>query len=201
MTMIQNIEFLLLVIISLSLFIITMSLSFKMRKLKKETNKRIKTLEREVRFDFLTDALSRKAFIEEMESSLAVKGEGTLIIFDINGFKSVNTMYGHLAGDGLIKRYSQKLLKEFDKEFVGRLEGDEFMVFIPGSCSREEINSRIKCSGAAKFADKPTKLQITSCCGAAQAPKNGMKFDDLYEKADKALCHSKSNDNTISYYN
>lgn len=199
MTSIQKIEFVLVAIAAAAFMILTLILAFRLRRERRQASKRIKALEKEVRYDYLTGALSRKAFKEELEASIAQQGMGTLLLFDINGFKSVNDMFGHIAGDGLIKRYAAKLLKEFSKDLVGRLEGDEFLVFIEGRQTADEINSRIKRSGAARFNDKPTQLMVTSCCGAAFAPENGTTFDSLYEKADKALYRSKTNDRTISY--
>ena len=199
MTRLELVEMALLAVAAVTFCILTIYLSVKLRRERKRFNRRIKALEKEVRYDYLSGALSRKAFISEMETSLAEAGVGTLLLFDINGFKTVNDMFGHIAGDGLIKRYSAKLLKEFGKELVGRLEGDEFLVFLAGTCDKEHINERVKRSGVTRFSDKPTKLLITSCCGAAASPQNGKSFDDLYAKADKALYYSKKNDNTISY--
>ncbi len=199
MTTLQKIEFILISIAAAAFCILTVILSVRLRRERRESAKRIKALEKEVRFDYLTGALSRKAFVSEMETALAQSGTGVLIAFDINGFKSVNEMFGHAAGDGLIKRYAAKLLKEFGKDIVGRFEGDNFLVFIDSRITKEDLNSRIKRSGAARFSDKPTKLMISSCCGAAFAPENGTTFDDLFTNADKALYHSKQNDRTISY--
>lgn len=199
MTTIEKVEFILLAVIAVSFAFISIYLSIKLHRERAAAKKRIKILEKEVRYDYMTGALSRKAFIEELESRIAVGAFGTLIIFDINGFKSVNDMYGHVAGDGVIKRYAAKLLKAFDKELVGRLGGDDFVVFISGTCSKESINEKIKKSGVNKFSDKPTQLVITSCGGAALSPQNGTTFDDLYAKADKALYYSKTHDRTISY--
>ncbi len=199
MTTVQLIEFILIALDAVIFCFLTIYLAIKLRRERRAADKRIKILEKEARCDYLTGALMRKAFISEMESSLAAEGEGTLLVFDINGFKAVNDMFGHPEGDGVIKRYAAKLLKAFDKDIVGRLGCDDFAVFIPGKCSREDINARIKKSGAARFSDKPTQLVITSCCGAAVAPQNGNTFDDLYAKADKALFNSKKNDSTISY--
>ena len=199
MTTIEKAEFAALAVAAVTFCFLTIYFSAKLRRERRKLNKRIKTLEKELRYDHLTGALSKKAFAEEVESSIAECGEGTLLLFDINSFRSVNDMFGHVAGDALIKRYAAKLLKEFSKELVGRLGGDEFLVYISGKCSREEINARLKKSGAVRFSDKPTQLLITSCCGAAAAPQNGKTFDDLFAGADKALYHSKTNDNTISY--
>ena len=199
MTTLQIIEFILVSTIAAAFFILTIILSVRLRKLRRETNKRIKALEKEVRFDYLTGTLSKKAFVSDMETALADSGTGALLIFDINGFRSVNEMFGHSAGDGLIKRYAAKLQKEFGKDIVGRLECDDFIVFIGGKVTKEDVNSRIKRAGVARFSDKPTQLMISSCCGAAFAPENGTNFDSLFENADKALYHSKQNDRTVSY--
>ena len=199
MITLQKAEFILVLIVAVSFIILTLYFSAKLRRYKKKAEKRIKTLENEVRHDYLTGTLTRKAFAEEMEASLAVEGSGMLLLFDINGFKAVNDMYGHAVGDGLIKRYAAKLQKEFGKDIVGRLGSDEFLVFIVGKPTQDEVNSRLKKSGVSRFADKTTNLQITSCCGAATAPENGRTFDDLFERADKALYSSKKNDRTISY--
>ena len=199
MSRIEMAEMILLAVAAATFCILTVYLSIKLRRERRALNRRIKALEKELRYDHLTGALSKKAFVSEMETSLAESGIGTLLIFDINSFRSVNEMFGHIAGDGLIKRFSAKLLKEFGKDLVGRLSGDDFLIFIAGPCDKEEINARIRRCGATRFSDKPTKLLITACCGASCSPQNGKTFDDLYAKADKALFYSKQNDTTISY--
>lgn len=201
MSTLEKTEFILICIIAAVFCFFTFYLLIKSRRAKKRYERRIKVLEKEVRFDYLTGVLSRKAFIEETQEELASAGEGTLLIFDVNGFKSVNDTYGHAAGDEFIKRFGARLSKAFDKELVGRLGGDEFVVFIKGKCDKEKINNIIKKSGAADFYDKPTKLDLKSCCGVAAAPENGKTFDDLYLAADKALYRSKSSSHSIVYYN
>ncbi|MBQ3969157.1 MAG: GGDEF domain-containing protein [Clostridia bacterium] len=199
MTAIEKTEFILLMIIAVLFCFFTFYLLVKLKITKDTLNKRIKFLEKEVRYDYLTQTLSRRAFIEEVEIALANDPNGTLLIFDVNGFKTVNDTFGHLEGDNLIKRFSSRLLKAFDKNLVGRLGGDEFLVFISGECDKEFINSKLRTSGVTEFRDKPTKLTLTSCCGAAIAPKNGTNFESLYEKADKALYRSKKTTHKIVY--
>ena len=200
MSTLEKTEFILICIIAVIFCFFTFYLLIKSRRAKKRYERRIKVLEKEVRFDYLTGVLSRKAFIEEMQEELASTGEGSLLIFDVNGFKSVNDTYGHAAGDEFIKRFGSLLSKAFDKELVGRLGGDEFVVFIKGKCDKDKINNIIKKSGAADFYDKPTKFNLKSCCGVAAAPENGNTFDDLYVAADKALYRSKSSSHSIVYY-
>ncbi len=199
MTTLQTVEFILVIVIAVVFCFFTFYLLLKNKKMKKNYEKRIKILEKEARFDHLTGVLSRRAFTSEVESALAVDPKGTFLIFDINEFKTVNDTFGHVEGDHLIKRYASKLQKAFDKNLVGRLGGDEFVVFISGAHDKNDINSRIMKSGVSEFSDKPTKLKLTSCCGAAIAPEHGSDFDELYQKADKALYRSKQSAHEIVY--
>ena len=199
MSGVQKAEFIIAVILAAAFGFFTFYLLVKLRKQKRAFEKRINELEQELRYDFMTGTLSRKAFIDDMEASLAVEPRGTLLIFDVNGFKTVNDTFGHMEGDNLIKRYSAKLIKAFSKNLVGRLGGDEFLVFISGECDKKAINSKLKKYGIAEFPDKPTKLTLTSCCGAAVAPNNGSCFEELYKMADKALYHSKKTAHEIVY--
>lgn len=201
MSTIEKTEFILICIIAAVFCFFTFYLLIKSKKAKKNYERRIKVLEKELRFDYLTGVLSRKAFISEMNEELASTGIGALLIFDVNGFKSVNDTFGHAAGDEFIKRFASRISKAFDKEIVGRLGGDEFVVFIKGKCDKEKINNTIKKSGVAEFYDKPTKLTLTSCCGVAASPENGNTFEDLYAAADKALYRSKNSSHSIVYCN
>lgn len=199
MTAVQKICVILVCVLAVLFCFLYFYLLFKSRKEKRLLEEKIRLLEKENRYDYMTGVLSRRAFISEIESELASNPNGTLLIFDVNGFKTVNDTYGHIAGDNLIKRYAARLLQAFGDDLVGRLGGDEFLVFVKGECDKRKINGKIKKAGIACFADKPTKLTLTSCCGAAVAPHNGVHFEDLYERADKALYHSKKTSHRIVY--
>lgn len=199
MSKLEQAEFVLVIIIAAVFCFFTFHLLIKLKKQKKIYENKIQSLENEIRHDPMTGTLSRRGFIEAMEFQLADDPNGTLLIFDVNGFKMVNDTFGHMEGDLLIKRFSSRLQRAFDKQLVGRLGGDEFLVFVSGECNKGFINGRIKKAGIAEFPDKVTKLTLTSCCGAAIAPKNGTNFDDLYRMADKALYRSKASAHEIVY--
>ena len=196
----EKVEFVLVAIIAVLFCFLTIYCSIKMRKQRRAYEKKIKILEKEIRYDNLTGVLSRKAFTDDVSAEITASGEGTLLIFDINGFKAVNDTYGHLAGDDLIKRYSSKLEKAFGKENTGRLGGDEFVVFVKGDCDKEKISTAINKSGVSSFYDKQTKLELSSCCGAALCRSCRDRFDDLYKQADKALYRAKKESSAIAYY-
>ena len=195
----EKIEFVLVTLVAVSFCFLT-NCGIKMRKQKKAYERRIKILEKEIRYDDLSGVLSRKAFIDDVSAEIAASGEGTLLIFDINGFKAVNDTYGHFAGDELIKRFASKLEKAFGKENTGRLGGDEFVVFVKGDCGKDKMISSINKSGVSSFYDKQTKLELSSCCGAVLCRSSRDRFEDLYKKADKALYRAKKDSSAIAYY-
>ena len=135
----QMVEFILVSVIAVLFCFLTIYCAVTKRKQKKMYERRIKVLEKELRYDDLTGILTRRSFISEAGAEIAANGVGTLLIFDINGFKKVNDTYGHIAGDELIKRYAARLEKTFGKENTGRLGGDEFVVFVKGECDKEKI--------------------------------------------------------------
>ncbi len=200
MTGTQKAEFVMLAVAAVLFCFLSVYCGIRLKIQKKKFERRIKVLEKELRYDELTGVLTRRAFVNEVGEEIAQNGVGTLLIFDINGFKQVNDTYGHIAGDELIKRYSARLEKAFGKENTGRLGGDEFMVFVEGECDREKIAACIKKSGVISFIDKQTKVEITSCCGASLSRSCRERFEELYDKADKALYSSKKSGAAITYY-
>ena len=102
--------------------------------------RRISELERQLRYDELTEVLTKRAFYEHLK---AVGRTGDCMLFiDLDDFKSVNDGYGHLAGDALLKMVARKLREAIsENSAIGRLAGDEFLVHIPkkaeGNCDAE----------------------------------------------------------------
>ena len=79
--------------------------------------------------DKLTGVYNRAGY-EIISTSLDLKTT-TMILFDVDNFKSINDNYGHIAGDKALKKLAKALIKEFrTKDFVCRLGGDEFVVFV-----------------------------------------------------------------------
>ena len=87
--------------------------------------------------DPLTLLPNRRHFEERFLGMLAdVVGHNTraLLLIDLDGFKSINDVHGHAAGDRLLRRVADRLSAEVrDCDIVGRLGGDEFAVLLPNS--------------------------------------------------------------------
>ena len=98
-------------------------------------DKRIKTLEEMASTDELTGLLNRRGFEKALKRTLAAAqrhGEtGVIAFIDIDGFKSINDIHGHEAGD-LVLRHVAMLLNEQIREtdIVARIGGDEFALVL-----------------------------------------------------------------------
>jgi diguanylate cyclase (GGDEF)-like protein/PAS domain S-box-containing protein len=84
--------------------------------------------------DHLTELPNRRRFMEELDSTLtAPKKDGatTLVLIDIDNFKSINDTLGHQVGDSLIVSVAEKLRLYFgENALVARLGGDEFAILL-----------------------------------------------------------------------
>lgn len=117
-----------------------------------------------------------------------------LFIFDIDNFKQANDCFGHAFGDYCIKEFCRILRKHFREEDVlGRVGGDEFVAFIPVP-DREWVCEKAKELSRAldtSCVSGGIVWKMSSSIGVSLAPADGMDFDSLYVKADKALYHTK----------
>ncbi|MDR5744203.1 GGDEF domain-containing protein [Caballeronia sp. LZ029] len=97
-------------------------------------------LERLARFDDLTGALSRKAFLATAAERLArggqKRGRECVAVVDVDHFKSVNDRYGHAAGDEVLRHFASIVRARIrDDDAFGRIGGEEFCLF----CTAERI--------------------------------------------------------------
>ena len=124
-------------------------------------------LEREVKLDNFTGLYNKKYAIERIEDVMKKNPwlRNALILLDIDHFKSFNDTYGHALGDEAIQLVADTLKLSFRKtDVVGRLGGDEFIVFVPNIPGEE---------------------------GAAVFPEDAADFNELFAKADEALYQAK----------
>lgn len=152
--------------------------------------------------DALTAVLNRGAFTALVEAYLhEVKQaeretRGALLVVDADNFKAINDSFGHDRGDEALKLIAgaiRGVLRRADR--VGRLGGEEFGVFLPGSTpvTAEAVAERIRISvRAAPFAPDGAPHPLSVSIGGAVFDRQ-LPFGELFRHADQQLYVAKQN--------
>lgn len=115
----------------------------------------------ELKLDGLTQVYNRKAFDNEILKCLQISQlsgrVSTLMLFDIDHFKSVNDTYGHPIGDKVLQAFAKLIVQNFPTrtDFVARYGGEEFVVLM-NDCDLEEAKGK-----AQKFVNLLRKTTLT----------------------------------------
>lgn len=160
----------------------------------------VRQLEELATTDGLTGCLNKRAFLDQMEQKLlAAQRFGrklSVIVTDLDHFKSVNDTYGHAAGDRVLQELGQVLKRvKRETDLVARFGGEEFCVLC------EETDSR----GAELLAERVREelentelqtelgpLRVTASLGVATFPDHATTAPDLFVQGDKALYEAKN---------
>jgi len=150
--------------------------------------------------DGLTGLFLRRHFLDRLEHELdrsrRQKQSASLLMIDIDFFKSYNDRYGHMAGDIVLRTLSMMMLDEFSQpgDMICRYGGEEFLILLPGR-PKEEAKKlaedfRKKVEGRIVTLRRQT-THITVSIGAAAFPEDAEVQDDLIDKTDTALYQAK----------
>jgi diguanylate cyclase (GGDEF)-like protein/PAS domain S-box-containing protein len=152
--------------------------------------------------DALTGLANRAALLEKLEEASARQrrwGEPfSVLLLDIDRFKSVNDTLGHPAGDALLQEVSGQLRSSLrETDVLARLGGDEFAIIQAGENDPRQgatvLANRILEIVAKPFDINGNQLAIGASIGIAMAPEHGNSPDALLKMADLALYRVKSN--------
>ena len=156
--------------------------------------------------DALTGLLNRTIMQYEIEKKLVdSQYTGTMILIDIDNFKTINDRLGHPIGDQVLIRFSKLLGELFRKnDVIGRLGGDEFAVFIPGVLSAQALEDKVKeLNHRAVFSyetESGEEIKTSASIGIVISGF-GDSYETLYKKADEALYRSKEKGkSTYTFY-
>lgn len=150
--------------------------------------------------DPLTDLFNRRRFHEELDRALVNAsrrgGMAGLLMFDLDGFKPVNDVYGHQAGDEVLVKLARSVGALIRRdEFFCRLGGDEFAVLVPDVKGRTlpELARRIvECVAGLSFCFDDTEVGLTASVGVALYPEHATDPERLVAAADQAMYQSKA---------
>ncbi len=147
-------------------------------------------LKAEAELDDLTSLGNRRLFDRELGKCVASGRAFSLMIFDIDKFKSINDLYGHLVGDAVLKETGKRLNAVKSRAFVPyRYGGDEFaIIFFPSL----EISISMAMSRVMSLFDDamPTsegELPVSISLGSADFPADADSTEDLIHCSDQAL--------------
>jgi diguanylate cyclase (GGDEF)-like protein len=158
-----------------------------------ELNQTLKNLSEQ---DGLTGIPNRRLYDEMYDkiwaNSINRNDRLTVLMIDVDDFKSFNDQYGHLVGDEVVKKVARYLFdqKKSNEDFVARYGGDEFIMLLP-RYTEDEINQYVEeiKDGLNRLNDelKPNEKVTISIGMASAQPTSLMNKDKLVEKADRDL--------------
>ncbi len=144
----------------------------------------------------LMTGIYNKVTIEHMISNLLEINEVlcAMLIIDIDDFKQVNDIHGHLVGDRIICTVADHISNYFRKtDIVGRIGGDEFLVFMRNLPSKDFARQKAgDLADMFKYSPEITApANVSISIGMAIADPCPCSYETLFKQADKALYHAK----------
>lgn len=135
-------------------------------------------------------------FAQALSRAARRHGRVALIYLDLDGFKCINDVLGHSAGDDLLKQVSMRLvgcLRESD--MACRIGGDEFVILLPeleGAEAAVTTAEKIRAQLALPYLIGNSGISITTSIGVAMYPDDGAGYSQLIERADVAMYRNKA---------
>ncbi len=168
-------------------------------ELEKELRKSFKQVKKLAERDPLTDLANRYLFEESFKIALANNKRNesylSLMVFDIDDFKLINDNFGHLTGDQLLVKLSNRISSCLrGNELFARLGGDEFAIVL---INQDEIHNstsvakRISNVLQLPFTIDSHEIRVTISVGIAIAADNLSSPEELLKQADIAMYRSK----------
>ncbi|MGL5086371.1 MAG: EAL domain-containing protein, partial [Clostridium sp.] len=149
-------------------------------------------------YDELTKLPNRKMLNKKVKELKTINKEFALIFLDLNKFKQVNDLFGHLTGDELLKCFSNKVKSVIkDDDMIIRYSGDEFIILYTDYKSEKELINFYEDKILEEF-KRPVLINnknilISFSAGVAVYPRDGEVLDELINKSDFMMYENKNN--------
>lgn len=164
----------------------------EMEMLIKKQNKELAQL---ANYDHLTEIYNSRGLRQKLESEIKLshknKEKLSIILMDIDRFKLVNDIQGHVVGDQVLKQTATNIKKNLlGKDIVGRCGGEEFLIILPNTNKQQAhiVAERIRTN--IENDQFPNGIKITVSGGIKEY--NGEPIDIFIDGADKCLYRAKN---------
>src|SRR5581483_5922376 len=120
----------------------------------------------------------------------------SVVLVDIDNFKSVNDTHGHAAGDNVLREFATRVRRNTrGVDLACRIGGEEFVIIMPDTALERacQVGERLReCIAAEPFhADGKARLDLTASVGIATLDKSQDALEALFKRADQALYEAK----------
>ena len=153
--------------------------------------------------DPLTGLYNRAPMVREIGRLIDGNSPFALIFIDLDGFKTLNDVYGHLAGDSALRTVAERLLTLGEGITCARFGGDEFAVIFPKTAAAdrpEDFARAVHRSITETFEFDGRYLRIGASLGLALFPDDSMRSNDILQAADMAMLRAKREGGGVRKY-
>ncbi|MGI2295544.1 GGDEF domain-containing protein [Paenibacillus sp. GXUN7292] len=148
---------------------------------------RLGKFERDSAVDLLTGLFNRRYFTVLLKRYIDRKRPVHLVFIDLDNFKNLNDTMGHDKGDEALRTVSQILMEEVENSgFAGRYGGEELVMLVTKQVKIDDFAEKIRYR-----IESESSPRVTASIGFSSWSE-GMSLDDLIQRADKAMYHSKT---------
>lgn len=155
--------------------------------------KELETLEYKAKRDPLTGVYNKVTTMDLIDHFIQKHSENEHIfmIIDIDDFKKINDKFGHLQGDRILSFVISQVKMIFTGgEIIGRIGGDEFVVFVGDIGNLDTVIMKAKLLQRALrtvYCEEEYEISVSGSIGISSYPKDGKNYNQLLNCADKAL--------------
>lgn len=147
-------------------------------------------------YDVLTNMPNRQLFINKLEENIENDTAFTVIYADIDDFKKINDVHGHNSGDIMLCSFAERFRNICgDRDFVGRIGGDEFAIMLKGNYSDVQVNNyinKLRSIISEPVAINGALFHLTMSYGVASFPTDGRTSEDMFKCIDIAMFNAKA---------
>jgi diguanylate cyclase (GGDEF)-like protein/PAS domain S-box-containing protein len=148
--------------------------------------------------DPLTGLANRMLMMDRLEQAIVTakrrSGQLALLFLDLDEFKDVNDVHGHLVGDALLVEIANRLKEVIRREndTIARIGGDEFLILLTDVSQRDHIENIVgnlfeRFQEPVLLGNPPLRIKVNFSIGIALFPQNGEDSDTLIRNADMAM--------------